>query len=172
MDKIPKRKPMRLKNFDYSLDGAYFITICSKDRKQIFSKVIKSTDNVGANIVRLLPIGKIVEENINNIEAVYPCVKIINYIIMPNHIHMILSIDTNGQTMFAPTVARVIKQFKGVVSKQVGFPVWQRNFYDHIIRNENDLEEKMNYIFFNAQKWEEDEYYENERKEKYYAMGI
>lgn len=152
---------MRLKDFDYSLDGAYFITICSKDRKQIFSKVIKSTDNVGANIVRLLPIGKIVEENINNIEAVYPCVKIINYIIMPNHIHIILLIDTNGQTMFAPTITRVIKQFKGVVSKQVGFPVWQRNFYDHIIRSDSDLEEKMNYIFFNAQKWDEDEYYTN-----------
>lgn len=159
MKKIPNRKQIRLKDFDYSSDGAYFITICSTDRKQIFSKVIKSKDIVAANTVRLSNIGKIIEQNIHNIETVYPCVNVVNYIIMPNHLHLILAIDTNGQTMFAPTITRVIKQFKGVVSKQVGYSIWQRNFYDHIIRDENDLMTKMEYISSNPEKWEEDEYY-------------
>lgn len=153
------RKPLRLKEFDYSSDGAYFITICSKNRKQIFSRVVKSENIVGANSVRLSNIGKIVEQDILNIEKIYPCIKIVNYIIMPNHIHMILLIDTKGQTMFAPTITRVIKQFKGVVTKQVCSSIWQRNFYDHIIRNENDLITKMEYISSNPEKWEEDEYY-------------
>ena len=74
---------------------------------------------------------------------------------------MILMIDTKGQTMFAPTITRVIKQFKGAVTKQVGSSIWQRNFYDHIIRDENDLIAKMEYITSNPEKWEEDEYYLN-----------
>ena len=99
----PTRKPNRLKNYDYAQNGAYFLTICSKDRIEIFSKI-----PVGANIVRpeLSEIGIYVEKSITQIHNVYDNVDVDNYVIMPNHVHMILTIcesNTHGRTMFAPT---------------------------------------------------------------------
>ena len=119
---LPKRKPNRLKGFDYSSDGAYFITICTKNKEQCLSKI------VGANIVRPSSIGKIIEKDILKIEKIYPCIFVDSYVIMPNHIHLLLRIDTIRRPMVAPTIATVIKQFKGAVSKEVGMSVWQKGF--------------------------------------------
>ena len=80
---LPKRKPNRLKGFDYSSDGAYFITICTKNKEQCLSKI------VGANIVRPSAIGKIIEKDILKIEKIYPCIFVDSYVIMPNHIHLL-----------------------------------------------------------------------------------
>lgn len=80
---------------------------------------------------------------------------------MPNHIHLLLSIrgNENGRPMGAPTISTVINQFKGFVSKQAGFSVWQKLFYDHIVRGEQDYEEIWEYIDANPLKWENDEFY-------------
>ena len=155
---LPKRKPNRLKGFDYSSDGAYFITICTKNKEQIFSKIVYDK-TVGANIVRPSAIGKIIEKDILKIEKIYPCIFVDSYVIMPNHIHLLLTIDTIRRPMVAPTIATVIKQFKGAVSKEVGTTVWQKGFYDHIIRDDEDYNTKAQYIDTNPLTWERDELY-------------
>lgn len=107
------RKPNRLKNYDYSQNGVYFITVCVENRNPILSYI-----PVGANCVRLSKVGEIVEEEIKNISEIYKNVTVENYVIMPTHIHLLVFIDTfSGRTQFAPTISRIIKQFKGVITK-------------------------------------------------------
>jgi len=82
------------------------------------------------------------------------------YVIMPNHMHMIIVLHPgNGPAKLAPTISRIIQQFKGSISKQVGFSIWQKSFYDHIIRNDQEYEKIYDYIETNPLKWEEDKYY-------------
>lgn len=155
---LPKRKPNRLKKYDYGKTGAYFITVCAKDRKNLF------WNNVGAGIARpfkLSEYGKIVDTAIKNIPIKYNAVSVDKYVIMPNHIHLLLQIHggENGRAMPAPTVSTVIQQMKGYVTKCVGFPVWQKLFYDHIIRGEEDYREIWEYIENNPLKWREDRFY-------------
>ena len=148
---LPKRKQNRLGNYDYSQNGAYFITICTKDRKPILSKII-----VGANSVRpqLKEYGIIVEKAIKCIPVQYPMISVDKYVIMPDHIHILLQIHlkVGGRPMVAPTIERVVKQMKGYVSKQTGEPIFQRSFYDHIIRNQKDYDETWEYIENNPKK--------------------
>ncbi|MGN0572506.1 MAG: transposase [Acutalibacteraceae bacterium] len=159
-DVLPKRKSIRLNGYDYSSCGAYFVTLCTKDKKKLF------WNSVGANCVRpneppLSEIGKIVDYEINKISTIYNAVVIDKYVVMPNHIHMIIMIlaDEYGRPQVAPTVSRLVKQFKGSISKQVGFPVWQRSYHDHIIRNQSDYDEIWQYIDENPLKWQLDCYY-------------
>ncbi len=91
-------------------------------------------------------------------------IRINKYVIMPNHIHMIVIIDnlcegsslSDGRTQFAPIVSRLIKQFKGSITKQIGFPIWQKSFHDRIIRNEKEYSALWNYIEYNPVNWEND----------------
>lgn len=147
-DKIKHtRKNHRLKNFDYSSCETYFITICTNDKKCIFGNT-----NVGAPIGRpfckLSEYGKIADEAINNIEKIYNRVLLENYIIMPDHIHLLLTIlsDENGRPMGAPTIPTIINQLKGYISKKIGFSAWQKLYYDHIIRDDKDFEARWQYI--------------------------
>ena len=103
-------------------------------------------------------IGKVVNENISILNDVYETVRVDKYVIMPNHIHLIIVIQS-GRTQFAPTISRIIKQFKGKITKQVGFCIWQKSFYDHIIRDEKDYLRIWEYIENNPVKWAEDKYY-------------
>lgn len=152
----PKRKSLRLKDYDYSRNGAYFVTICSYDRHCIFG------DPVGTATGRplLSENGRITQAAIKNIDAIYPAVRVDKFVIMPNHVHLIIVLSGDGgRPMAAPTISRVINQFKGYVSKQMGFPIWQRSYYEHIIRNEQDYLSVWEYIDANPAKWAEDEYY-------------
>lgn len=154
-----KRKPIRLKNYDYSSTGVYFITVCAYKRKQLF------WNNVGTGIARpqefvLSPYGHIVDNAIQNISKKCPAITVDKYVIMPNHIHLLLQIHSvDGRPMVAPTISTAIQQMKGYVTKQIGFPVWQKRFQDHIIRNENDYIEIWQYIENNPIKWKEDCFY-------------
>jgi REP element-mobilizing transposase RayT len=185
MDKgFPKRKPNRLEDYDYSLDGAYFVTICAKNHMEIFAKI-----NVGAAIcrprsytncrqntelkengspyVQLSRIGYTIDEAINNIPTKYPLVFVDIYVIMPNHVHMILVLE-NGRQVAAPTVSvqTIIGHMKRFVSMRCGFTVWQKSYYDHIIRNENDYREIAEYIEGNPQRWTEDILYNYKNTQK------
>lgn len=152
---LPKRKNIRLHNYNYSYNGAYFITICTKNKENLLWK------NVGANCVRpldqlpLSKIGIVIENEIYKLNTVYENIKVDKYQIMPNHIHLIIFIyeDSNGRTQFAPTISRIIKQFKGSITKQIGFSIWQKSFYDRIIRNEKEYPEVWNYIHNNPLKY-------------------
>jgi len=164
MNKLPKRKSVRIPEYDYSRNGAYFVTICVDKMQKVLSKIEGGMEPVGANIVRpkLTQIGKIVDNAIKEIPNNYKDIFIDIYAIMPNHIHLIIRIDGDGRTMFAPTISRIIKQLKGVVTKQIGKPIWQKSFYEHIIRNEADYSEIWQYIENNPLKWELDKYYEEQ----------
>jgi len=150
------RKAARLKDYDYSAPGGYFITICTKERKQVFWRV-------GASCARpaLSEAGKAVSEELLRLSNAYPTVRLDKVAIMPNHVHMILVIGPGegGRAQLAPTVSRVVQQFKGAVTKRVGISLWQKGFYDHIIRNEADYLRIWEYIDANPAKWEEDCYY-------------
>ena len=163
MMEFPKRKPNRLKEFDYSQPNAYFITICTKNKEKLF------WENVGASIARpedmnLSQYGKIVKEAIEKIPNIYPTITVDNFVIMPNHIHLLLQIhsDCNGRAMLAPTISNVVQQMKGYVTKQIGKSVWQKLFHDHVIRRQQDYLKIWNYIEGNPSKWEEDCFYVKE----------
>lgn len=180
---LPKRKTNRLINYDYSSCGAYFITICTCNRKNYFWKKIpdvllninryykeaENITNVGATIgrpfkVELSEYGEITDKAINNISEKYPNFSVDSYVIMPNHVHLLISvlIDEKVSSLNVPTVSRVINQFKGYVSKSVGKIIWQKSFYDHIIRSREDYEAYLKYIDENPISWYYDELYEKE----------
>ena len=155
---IPQRKNIRLKNYDYSQKGAYFITVCTKDKQQILWE-----STVGATSGRppLSHIGLIIENEINKIPTIYEHVEIDKYVIMPNHIHLIILLKGNegGRPEVAPTISRIMNCFKGSISKQVGYSIWQKLFHDHIIRNEKKYLIIWQYIDTNPEKWDDDCFY-------------
>ncbi|MBO7250155.1 MAG: transposase [Clostridia bacterium] len=151
---LPKRKSTRIKNYDYSSPGAYFVTICTKTRENYFWENVGATTGRPQDII-LSEHGKIVEEAINNIPIIYSSMSVEEYIIMPDHVHLLLLIrtDEHGRPMVAPTIDRVVKQLKGYVSKRVGTPIWQKLYYDHIVRNREDYEAIVKYIHENPVRW-------------------
>ena len=154
---LPKRKPNRLREYDYSTPNVYFITICTEKRKNLFwtdtGIIVDHPDDVP-----LTNLGMIVWRSIEDIPQYYAAVSVEHAVVMPNHIHLLLQINTDadGRPMAAPTISRIINQIKGVVSKKAGFSVWQKGFYDHVIRNEQDYLDIWNYIEGNPSKWAED----------------
>ena len=151
---LPNRKKNRLVSFDYSAPFAYFVTLCTQDRKNFFWK------NVGAIIDRpedvpLTELGVIVRRSIEDIPQHYPMISVDKFVIMPNHVHLLLQINTDegGRSMIAPTLSTVVRLMKGAVTKQAGISVWQKGFYDHVVRGQKDYLEIWNYIEGNASEW-------------------
>ena len=172
MTDLPKRKKIRIPGFNYNTPNVYFITICTKDRMNLFWKRCENIPNVGADIIRpqetheykLSHIGEIIEASINQISQHYSNVSVDNYCVMPNHIHLLVSLlsDENGRIISAPTsISTIIGQMKRWASKETGFQIWQKSFYEHIIRNEKDYLIYYEYILNNPIKWETDDYYVN-----------
>ncbi|WP_028513990.1 transposase [Ruminococcus flavefaciens] len=174
----PVRKDIRLDNYDYSRNGAYFITICTKNKMCIFwdnnDKYKPIADNqppiVGAasrrpqnndKKIHLSEYGKIVKNELYKIPTIYSDIVFIpKFVIMPNHVHLILVVNNdnnNGRRNAAPTVSRIMNQFKGCVSRQSGFSVWQKSFYDRVLRNEWEYRNAWQYIENNPINWENDE---------------
>ena len=157
---LPKRKKNRLTEYDYSIPNAYFITVCTQKRRNLFwtdvGAIIDRPENVP-----LTHIGEIVRQSVENISEHYAAISIDHYVIMPNHIHLLLQIGTDygGRSVIAPTISTVIRLMKGAVSKQAGFGVWQKGFYDHVVRNEKDYREIWNYIEGNPGRWTDDKLY-------------
>ena len=182
---LPVRKKIRLEGYDYSSNGAYFITICSKNQQNIFT--LCRGDPCGRpcshnqNGFELNELGEICKNIIYEIEKKYN-ITIQKYIIMPNHIHMIILIspdtsraspdtsraspDTSRATArVAPTIGRIIGGYKSIISNAwlkkckennvyMG-QIWQSRFYDRIIRNETEYKHIWRYIEENPEKWEE-----------------
>lgn len=147
--KIPRRKDMRLRGYDYSSEGYYFITICMKNRLEILGK-INNEDKI-----ELTKEGKTVQKYIKQIEQIYEIIKIDEYVIMPNHIHMIIVIKEKSNL----TISRLIQQYKGMVTKELGKSIWQKLFHEYIIIGEKDYYVIKNYVRENVAKWKKDIYY-------------
>jgi len=166
MDK-PKRKPTRLKEYDYSTPGAYFVTICVKDKKQILSKIVGQGLAPAENQLSIY--GNIAREQIELLESRYNRIKIDKYIIMPNHIHMIISIhEISAGASPCPTLSDIICTFKSLttrICKKEGFKnkhLFQSSYHDHIICSDKDYWEIWEYIDTNVIRWEADCFYDNE----------
>ena len=141
---LPYRKPTRMTCYDYDTSGYYFVTICTKDKECLFSHLVKGD-------VILHPIGIIVKKHILSLGKHYNNVFVDKYVIMPNHIHMIIVIynDSNHHT----NLSNVIGLLKSGISREVNKSIWQRSYYDHIIRNQKDYEEIWKYIDNNPMNW-------------------
>jgi len=166
--KTNRRRSIRLKGFDYSQPGAYFITICTHNNEPIFGHVIDRN-------VHLNEFGKVVEKEWLKTFDMRKILKLDIYVIMPNHFHGIIIIsDGTGTPQHAPTneqfgkpvsnsIPGIIRLFKSTVAKQInqirqtpGMELWQRNYYEHIIRNENELDQVREYIINNPLQWQFD----------------
>ena len=162
-NRLPQRKPMRLKGYDYSQAGYYFLTICIKDRQKLLGQIVGDAA-LGVPRMELSSADKMVEGYINNINR-QSGVRLDKYVIMPNHIHLLLCVRAStdhGTPRAAPptkaSVPRVVNALKGLTSKKFGETLWQRTYYDHIIRDEADYQCKWQYIDENIFRWKDDEY--------------
>jgi REP element-mobilizing transposase RayT len=179
--KNKNRQSIRLKDYDYSQKGAYSVTICVQDRKRLFGEVINGK-------MALNDTGNIVKNEWLNTSKIRPNIKIGEFIVMPNHIHGIIMVvgkhdDGRGVLQYAPTphqfhsspqqfyspsqtIGSIIRGFKSTVTKQINIirktpraPVWQRNYYEHIIRDSHELNKIREYIINNPCNWKNDKEY-------------
>lgn len=163
----PARKPNRLTGYDYRQPGCYFVTICTKGKRHLFWNESPPSMGVGADIIRpwmerLSPVGLLVEQAIREIPVHYPNVIVENHVVMPNHVHILLSIEGGGgRIISAPTTAlsTIVGQMKRAVAKRAGFPIWQKGYHDHIVRGDADHLRVWKYIDTNPAKWREDCYF-------------
>ena len=201
-ENLPTRKKIRLQNYDYSETGAYFITICTNKRRKILSKIV-GVDVPDDPRVELTAYGKIADKYINQLNNFYANISVEQYVIMPNHIHMILFVGDGGSSRTStptdenicvgngssrtstptgenicvgngssrtstPTVRQhsavpaFVSTFKRFCNKEIGKNIWQRYYYDHVIRNKCDFEEISKYIYENPLKWQFDSLYTEE----------
>ena len=145
------RKSPRIPNYDYSTQNYYFITICTHNRRCIFG------DPYDLN-----RFGRIAQEHIHRISSHYENVSVEKYVVMPNHIHMILALNCNGKY----DIQQIIGQYKSGVSRDVGkidpdTEVWQRSFHDHVIRRQSTFERIWLYIEGNPRLWKDDCFFVN-----------
>ena len=186
---LPRRKTIRLQNCDYSQNGAYFVTICTAYKRPLFG-VVRRGDPFGRPpvpaYVELSETGRIVESYLTEIPSHYPDVHLASYVIMPDHIHMILVLTQNqpqragqcpapteesdlscrrggtpgppattekpappcrrGGTPGPPALPKIINAFKSLTTRKAGTSLWQRGYYEHILRNQQDFDEAAGYI--------------------------
>ena len=174
----PLRHSIRLPGFDYSQAGAYFVTMVTQNRKLLFGKVMD-----GEMVVNDL--GRAVEKLWLEIQEHFDGVNVDTFVVMPNHLHGIIEIDNEGRIssvaarhavpqhednfeMFGKpvrgSIPTIIRSFKSAVTKQYhemtntqNARLWQRNYYEHVIRDEKEYQAIYDYILTNPQNWEKDE---------------
>ena len=156
---FPKRKMLRLKDYDYSQTGGYFITFCTENRAPLLGNIVVGGGVLDAPQVELTEYGRITEKYIQNISVAYPHISVENYVIMPNHVHLLLVVGDGGQGAARPTVSAVVRSIKALVRKETGKSLFQNSFYDHILRDGQDFLIHWDYIETNPGKWAEDEYH-------------
>ena len=172
MDKekeLAKRKHPRLENYDYSSAGAYFVTICTQNRRCMLSRIVGRGLAPAETIkIKYTSFGEIARRQLLLLEDRYPYLSVDQYAIMPNHIHAIIILG--GETAGAsprPTITDIICAYKSLTTiecKKNGFKdkIFQTSFYDHIIRSREDYEEIAKYIHENPLRWHFDELYAEE----------
>ena len=162
-NELPKRKHPRLDHYDYSSSGAYFVTICTQNRRCLFSRIVGR--GLAPAEIQYTEYGKIAEEQLLLLEKRYQTLKIDRYVIMPNHIHVILILDDNtAGASPRPTVMDVVCAYKSLTTRECK-KVWsveklfQTSFYEHVIRGYEDYIEIAKYIDENPASWEDDKLY-------------
>ena len=170
------RRSIRLKGYDYSQAGFYFVTVCCYQRQRLFGKIVDG-------VMQLNQYGEIVQNEWLKSSIIRPEIELDEYVVMPNHFHGIIVINPVGANSASPlpssatpthpsmkprSLSSIIAGFKSAVTKKInlirnapGTPVWQRNYYEHIIRNENALNNIRQYIINNPLSWHQDQLHPN-----------
>ena len=175
MDELKKRKTTRLKGADYNQNQAVFLTICTKERKCILSHIV-GTGVLDGPQIKLTRYGQIADKYIKQLNDFYDDLSVESYVIMPNHIHIMLWVKGIGNGLSTsdgpsgtpvPTVqnsvpSRFVSTFKRFCNKEYETNIWQYRSNDHIIRNRQDYEEHLRYIHENPTRWLYDELYTRE----------
>jgi len=153
---------MRLKGYDYSSAGCYFITVCIRTQEFLFGNIIAGEMHLSEN-------GNIAKNELLHIPRHYENVKIDKYTIMPNHIHAIITIvgaplaapagEGTGRASASPTIGNIVRGYKAGVSRSIGFTPWQRSYHDHIIRDDTEYHRISQCIDQNPATWQQDQYY-------------
>ena len=171
--------------YDYSTPGCYFLTICVENRKCLLSRIV-GTGVLDGPAIELLPYGEIAAKFINQLSNFYDDLSVDSYVIMPNHIHILLTMKETGKgpsrtpvptegevssegpsgrpvpTLQNSAVSQFVSTFKRFCNKEYGKNIWQTRSYDHIIRNQKDFDKHLQYIYENPFGWQKDEFYSPE----------
>ena len=164
---IHHRRSVRLREFDYSSVGGYFVTTCVQNRECLFGDVLDG-------VMVLNDAGRLVESVWEGLIERFSSIKLDAFVVMPNHVHFIVNIaepagkneaahgNRAGQGR-APTLDRIVGAFKSISAARInrllsraGRPLWQRNYYERVIRNEPELHALRDYIIYNPLKWADD----------------
>lgn len=172
------RQSYRLQGYDYSLAGAYFVTVCTHEKQNLFGDIFEGEMTLNES-------GRAVLRSWFSLEDNFPNITLDEFMIMPNHVHGIVWIaDIVGAQFIAPTkctpsgkpilgamnraptLGKIVRTFKAASTHQIRefgleYSVWQRNYHDRIIRNEKELELVRFYIRNNPSNWQSDEYGES-----------
>ena len=173
MNQLPKRKTVRHQNHTYNC-GMFFVTICTESKKCLLSRIV-GTGNLGnpqnshslvsgnpcldGPRVELMPYGETAKKYIEQLNNFYDHIKVDSYVIMPNHIHLLLFVPWSEQfRTIVPTgvnshVSRFVSTFKRFCNKEYGVNIWQPRSFDHIIRNQADYQKHKEYIYNNPRNW-------------------
>lgn len=181
---IHHRRSVRLPGYDYSQNGAYFITICTQNRECLFGEIqkpvgadpcVRPPNRLYSLSPKLNDTGKMIDKWWIKLKNNFPHIELDEYVIMPNHLHGIIFINDDqlrkekGRTHGAAPTGRMVQWFKTMTTNEYirrvknghwkPFPgrLWQRDYYEHIIRNEESLEKIREYIVNNPMNWDQDE---------------
>ena len=159
---LPKRKHPRLDNFDYSSNGAYFVTICTQDRKCVLSRTTGSQTANSESGVEYTNFGRIAEQQLLLLPQRYSYLSVDNYVIMPNHIHALFVLgDFTAGASPRPTLMDIVCTYKSLTAREckkhgLTGKLFQSSFYEHVIRCQTDYDEVFNYITENPKAWQKD----------------
>jgi putative transposase len=153
---LPHRKRLRLAGFDYSELGAYFVTICTRNRQHLLGEIEDGQ-------MKLNPRGEAVKGSWNDIPNYFTGIALDAFVILPNHVHGILLFTDDvgaaacpARPVRARSLPVVVGSFKSAASRQIGASIWQRNYWERIIRNEDELNRIRTYIDENLLRWPTD----------------
>ena len=152
-----RRRPLRLSDFDYSQPGPYFVTICIKERACILGTIADS-------VMVLTELGDVVTSCWHELPCHYPAISLDAFVAMPNHFHGIIFVGAGSpRPSSGPTLSNIVGYFKYQSTKRMnelrnspGASLWQRNFFEHVIRDDHSLNRIREYIFTNPERWEMD----------------
>ena len=158
-----KRRTTRLKGYDYNMPGYYFITICTRDKQKLLCDIV-GTGLLDGPQIRMLPMGKIAEKQLQLMSDFYDDIRLEKYVIMPNHIHLLIHIlgikePQTGDSVTNSKIAKFVGTFKRFSNKEYGMNIWQYRSHDHVIRGEQDYLKIWQYIEENPLRWADDCFY-------------
>ena len=144
MERVERRQRLRLKDFDYATPGGYFVTVCARDQRCVFGRI-------QGDLMTLNRLGRLVEDALDGIAEFHPGVDLDASVVMPNHVHAIVVVDR--LRFRPPPVPAVIGAFKARASRRAGRALWQRGYFDRVIRTEVELLAFREYISTNPLRW-------------------